>query len=122
MLSVALETRVLNALRNYTETHISDGSIDKRDELLPSDIALCRTIEQFLSIFQSATLFLEGQQATIERVLEVMEIVKEHYEISLVRRTMDSSIAFTNFIRRTINSLKPESRTQRQSLNSMLQG
>ncbi len=95
MLNVTLETKVLNALRNYTEMHISNGTIDKRDELLPSDIALCRTIEQFLSIFESATLFLEGQQATIERVLEVMEIIKEHLEISLVCHTI-IFIAFTN--------------------------
>jgi hypothetical protein len=96
MLNVALETKVLNALRNYTETHISNGTIDKRDELLPSDIVLCRTIEQFLSIFESATLFLQGQQATIERVLEVMEIIKEHLEISLVGY-MIIFIAFANF-------------------------
>ena len=97
MLNTALETKVLNALRNYTEMHISDGTIDKRDELLPSDITLCRTIEQFLSIFESATLFLEGQQATIERVLEVMEIVKEHLEISLVCYTTTNNIAITKF-------------------------
>jgi hypothetical protein len=96
MLNVALETKVLNALRNYTETHVAKGTIDKRDELSPSDIALCRAIEQFLSIFDSATLFLEGQQATIERVLEVMEIIKEHLEISLVCYTT-IFIAFTNF-------------------------
>jgi hypothetical protein len=60
MLNTTLDTRVLNALRNYTEKYISEGTIDKRDELLPSNITLCRTIEQFLSIFESATLFLEG--------------------------------------------------------------
>jgi hypothetical protein len=88
MLHIALETEVLNALRNYTEIHISDGTIDKKDELLPSDIILCRAIEQFLSIFESATLFLEGRQSTIERVLEVMDIIKEHLETSLVCRTI----------------------------------
>lgn len=98
MLHVSLEARVLNALRNYAEMHISQGTIDKRDELLPSDIALCRTIEQFLSIFESATLFLEGQQATIERVLEVIEIIKEHLKISLVYRTI-IFLAFTNLDR-----------------------
>lgn len=96
MLSVALETKVLNALRNYMETHVAKGTIDRRDELSPSDIALCRVIEQFLSIFDCATLFLEGQQATIERVLEAMEIIKEHLEISLVCYTT-IFIAFTNF-------------------------
>jgi hypothetical protein len=85
MLHVALETQVLNALRNYTEKHISEGTIDKRDELSPSDISLSRTVEQFLSVFESATLFLEGQQSTIERVLEAVEIIKEHLQISLVR-------------------------------------
>ena len=90
-----LETKVLNMLRNYTKIHISNGMINKRDELLPSDITLCCAIEQFLSIFESATLFLEGQQATIERVLEVMEIIKEHLEISLVCHVI-IFIVFTN--------------------------
>jgi hypothetical protein len=120
MLSVALETKVLNALRNYTETHVAKGTIDKRDELSPSDIALCRAIEQFLSIFDSATLFLEGQQATIERVLEAMEIIKEHLEISLVCYTT-IFIAFTNFNRQKTSSLKPESKMQRPNSTFMLQ-
>jgi hypothetical protein len=120
MLHVALETKVLNALWNYTKTHISEGTIDKRDELSPSDIALCRTIEQFLSIFKSATLFLEGQQATIERVLEVMEIIKEHLKLSLVRRTI-LFICFSNFTRKKTNSLKLELKMQRPNSTIMLQ-
>jgi hypothetical protein len=56
MLNITLETKVLNAFRNYTENYIHDGPIDKRDELLPSDIALCRAIEQFLSVFASETI------------------------------------------------------------------
>ena len=120
MLKVALETRVLNALRNYTETYISDGTIDKRDELLPSDIALCRIVEQFLSIFESATLFLEGQQATIERVLEVVEIIKEHLEISLVCYIIIFT-SFTNRNRKKIDSSKFELKMQRPSSTLMLQ-
>ena len=108
MLYVTLKTEVLNALRNYTEAHINKGTIDKRDELTPSNIALCRTIEQFLSIFKSATLFLKGQQATIERVLKVIEIIKEHLEISLVCRTI-ILITFTNLSRKKTDSLKIES-------------
>jgi hypothetical protein len=61
MLYVALETKVLDALWNYTKTHFSKDTIDKRDKLSPSDIALCCIIKQFLFIFESATLFLEGQ-------------------------------------------------------------
>ena len=120
MLHVVLETKVLNALRNYTEMHISKGTIDKRDKLSPSDIALCCTIEQFLSIFESATLFLEGQQATIERVLEVMEIIKEHLEISLVCCTI-IFISFSNFTRKKTNSLKLELKMQRLNLSFILQ-
>jgi hypothetical protein len=120
MLHVTLETEVLNALWNYTEAHINKGTIDKRDELTPPDVTLCRTIEQFLSIFESATLFLEGQQATIKRVLEVIEIIKEHLEISLVCR-MIILIAFTNLSRKKTNSLKIESNMQRLSSTSMLQ-
>jgi len=120
MLSVALKTKVLNTLRNYTETHVAKSTIDKRDELSPSNIALCRAIEQFLSIFDSATLFLERQQATIERVLEAMEIIKEHLEISLVCYTT-IFIAFTNFNRQKTSSLKPESKMQRPNSTFMLQ-
>ena len=85
MIHVALETQVLNALRNYAEKHSFEGTIDEREELSPSYIALSRTVEQFLSAFESVTIFLEGRQATIERVLEAMEIIKEHMSISLVR-------------------------------------
>jgi len=60
MLYVTLKTEVLNALWNYTKAHIRKGTINKRDKLTPSNIALCCTIEQFLSIFESATLFLKG--------------------------------------------------------------
>ena len=117
MLYVALETKVLNALWNYTKTHISKGTIDKRDKLSPSNIALYRTIEQFLSIFKSATLFLKGQQTTIERVLEVMEIIKEHLKLSLVRCT----ILFSNFTRKKTNSLKLELKMQSPNSTIMLQ-
>ncbi len=61
MLYIILKTEVLNALRNYTKAYIYKGTINKRDKLTPSNIALCRIIEQFLSIFKSATLFLKGQ-------------------------------------------------------------
>jgi len=60
MLYITLKTEVLNVLRNYTEAHIYKGTINKRDKLTPSNIALCYIIEQFLSIFKSATLFLKG--------------------------------------------------------------
>ena len=39
-------------------------------------------------MFESATLFLQGQQATIERVLEATEIIQAHLELSLVCRTI----------------------------------
>jgi hypothetical protein len=60
MLYIALETEVLNALWNYTEIYISNSTIDKKDELLLSNITFYYTIKQFLSIFESTTLFLEG--------------------------------------------------------------
>jgi len=61
MLYVILKTEVLNALWNYTKAYIHKGTINKRDKLTSSNIALCRIIEQFLSIFKSVTLFLKGQ-------------------------------------------------------------
>jgi hypothetical protein len=85
MLNVTLETDVLNAVRNYTEIHINEGSLDRKDELSPSDIVLCRTIRSFLHVFYRTTLFLEGQQATIERVLQAIDVVQEHLQQSLVR-------------------------------------
>ena len=60
MLYIILKTEVLNALQNYTEAHIYKGTINKRDKLTPSNIALCYIIEQFLSIFKSITLFFKG--------------------------------------------------------------
>ena len=60
ILYITLKTKVFNTLRNYIKAYINKGTINKRDELTPSNIALYRTIEQFLSIFKSATLFLKG--------------------------------------------------------------
>ncbi len=60
MLYIILKTEVLNALWNYTKAYIYKGIINKRDKLTPSNITLCCIIEQFLSIFKSATLFLKG--------------------------------------------------------------
>src|SRR5689334_17441157 len=80
MPNVALETSVLNAVWNYAEEHINKGTLDKKDELSPSDVVLCRTIESFLRVFHRTTLFLEGQQATIKRVLQAMEVVQEHIQ------------------------------------------
>ena len=85
MLDVALQTEVLNAIRNYTEIHINRGTFDKKDELSFSNISFYRTIKSFLYIFYRATLFLEGQQATIERVLKTMNIIYEHLQRSLIR-------------------------------------
>jgi hypothetical protein len=88
MLQTTLEEPVLNAVRNYTEHHITYGTLDKKDELSNSDIALCRTIANFLGVFDSASLYLQGQHATIERVLEATEIIQDHIEQSLVSRTI----------------------------------
>ena len=88
MLQTTLEPPILNAVRDYTERYITQGTLDRRDELSNSDIALLRTIASFLGVFDSASLFLQGQQSTIERVLEAVEIIKEHLELSLVRRTI----------------------------------
>ena len=105
MLYVILKMEVLNALQNYTKAHIYKGIINKRDKLTPFNIALCYTIEQFLSIFKSATLFLKGQQATIKQVFKVIKIIREYLKISLVCRII-ILIAFTNLSRKKTNSLK----------------
>jgi hypothetical protein len=103
MLYITLKTKVLNTLWNYTKTHILKGIINKKDKLLPSDIALCHIIKQFLFIFKSATLFLKRQQATIKQVLKVIKIIKKYLEISLACH-MRFLIAFTNLSREKTDS------------------
>lgn len=84
MIQTTLEERVLNAVRHYTEKHISEGTLDKKDDLSNTDVSLLRAIAKFLGVFDSACLFLQGQQSTIERVHEAVEIIQEHLELSLV--------------------------------------
>jgi hypothetical protein len=83
MLRTTVEDQVLNAVRNYTERQISEGTLDKRDDLGNNDIALLRTIAKFLQVIYDATLFLQGQQSTIERVLETVNILQVHMNNSL---------------------------------------
>jgi hypothetical protein len=99
MLQTTLEEPVLNAVRNYTEKHISEGSLDKRDDLSNSDVVLLRTISNFFGVFDAACLWLQGQQSTIERVLETVDIIQEHLETSLVYRTIwNSALALTRCV------------------------
>ena len=98
MLQTTLEEPVLNAVRNYTEKHIAQGTLDKKDDLSNTDIALLRTIANFLGVFDGACLWLQGQQSTIERVLEAIDIIKEHLEVSLVCRTIKNSACILTYI------------------------
>ena len=85
MLQTTLEEPVLNAVRNYTEKQIAEGTLDRRDDISNADIAVLRTISNFLGVFDGACLWLQGQQSTIERVLEAIDIIQEHLDVSLVR-------------------------------------
>ena len=96
MIKVLLQTEVTNVVRNYTARHVTSSTLDKRDELTNQDLTLLRTIKGYLEVFESATLFLQGQQATIERVYEAMDIITIHVNEFLVCRTIESSELLTN--------------------------
>ena len=96
MIKVLLQTEVTNVVRNYTARHVTSSTLDKRDELTNQDLTLLRTIKGYLEVFESATLFLQGQQATIERVYEAMDIITIHVNDFLVCRTIESSELLTN--------------------------
>jgi len=88
MIHVLLNAKILNAVRNYSEKYANEGSLDRKDCLDINDISLLRTMEEFLGVFNSACLFLQGQQATLERVYETIDIIQPHIENSLVCRTI----------------------------------
>jgi hypothetical protein len=82
ILLVALDRRT--ALEKYcqqNEEHLED------DELTPKDWRRLRTINDFLEPFQTATLYTEGDCATIDRVLFTMDVLIKHFQLSLVSMT-----------------------------------
>ena len=75
MLHVAL--KLDTALDSYTKKHFD---ILQAEYLSPTDWEKLRTISKFLSLFDRATLKTQGDQATIDVVLFVMDIIIKHFE------------------------------------------
>jgi hypothetical protein len=86
MLSVALEDRVKAGLQLYVEYY--QDSISKEDILTTSEWVHLRTIRDFLQSFYEATLFLQGDRTTLERVLESIDILEDLIQDALVCRTI----------------------------------
>ena len=59
-------------------------SIDRADVLSPQDWSQLRTIHKFLGAFKSATLKLQGNHATLDKVLNVLDILNLHVKKTLV--------------------------------------
>src|SRR5450755_1765199 len=82
MLNIALEDKVKAGLQLYVEHYQDD--ILKDDILTTSEWVHLRTIRDFLQSFHEATLFLQGDRTTLERVLESIDILKDVIQTALV--------------------------------------
>jgi len=83
MLTVALKHRV--AVDKYVEENLS---MLQKDCLNPQDWQLLRIISDFLAPFEKATLKLQGDDATLDKVLPTMDILIEHMDRALVRLSL----------------------------------
>lgn len=79
MLSVALQFDA--ALDIYTKRHLDTL---EAEYLSPTDWEKLRTTSKFLSLFERATLKTQGDQATIDNVLFVMDVIIKHFGNALV--------------------------------------
>ena len=80
MLDVALELDA--ALDSYTKKDFDTLQVEY---LSPTDWEKLRTMSKFLNLFHRATLESQGDQATIDAVLFVMDIIIRHFDQALVR-------------------------------------
>jgi hypothetical protein len=79
MLSVAIKHA--GAVDSYTKAHFDTL---KTEFLSPKDWEKLRTTSTFLHLFDRATLKTQGDQATIDNVLFVMDVIIRHFEQALV--------------------------------------
>jgi hypothetical protein len=86
MLCVALEDKVKAGLQLYVEHYEDD--FPKDDILSTSEWIHLRTIRDFLQSFHEATLFLQGDRTTLERVLESVDVLKDMIQTALVYHTI----------------------------------
>jgi hypothetical protein len=89
MLIVALEYR--SAVDKYVEEYLLTLP---KDSLTPQDWQLLRMISEFLAPFEKATRKLQGDDATLDQVLPIMNILIEHMDRALVR--LFSFLAYKN--------------------------
>jgi hypothetical protein len=98
MLSVALnEEKVKPALHSYIEKYVAEGSLDVKDVISSKQWNELRTMKDFLEIFSEATNLMQGKQATIELVLEAVDLLRDYFISSLVCRTRLFLISIINF-------------------------
>jgi hypothetical protein len=90
MIDVAIQSQIQHAITSYCEHWIQDekNPMDKRDIIQTEEWAQIRTIQKFLAPFKGATDYMQGNQATIERVLDSLDILDIHFQTSLVYRTI----------------------------------
>jgi hypothetical protein len=79
MLSVAVEHG--GAIDAYTKAHFDTL---EAEFLSPKDWEKLRTTSKFLNLFDRATLKTQGDHATIDNVLFVMDVIIKHFEQALV--------------------------------------
>ncbi|EED20078.1 hypothetical protein TSTA_033250 [Talaromyces stipitatus ATCC 10500] len=84
MLSVALEDKVKAGLQLYVEHYQDD--VSKDDILTTSEWVQLRSIHDFLQFFHEATLYLQGDHTTLERVLESIDILQ-----SIIQTTLETA-------------------------------
>jgi hypothetical protein len=75
MLAVAIEDKVKAGIQLYVEHYSKD--LHEDDLLQTEDWLQLRTIYRFLQVFFDATLFLEGHDSTIDRVLESIDTLQD---------------------------------------------
>ncbi|EED11559.1 hypothetical protein TSTA_008550 [Talaromyces stipitatus ATCC 10500] len=80
MLHVALQFD--GAINTYTKRHFA---VLKTEYLSPLDWEMLHRTSKFLSLFDRATLKTQGDQATIDNVLFVMDIIIKHFEKALIQ-------------------------------------
>ena len=96
ILSVALKDQVKAGLQLYIEHYEKD--IPTADILTTNEWIQLRTIHDFLKAFYDATLFLQGDRTTLERVLESIDTLQGIIEITQVCRTTSYYIFTNSFV------------------------
>ena len=91
MLKVAQEQVVKEALVSYVEKYGDTDTMDKKDILTPEDWNHLRTIAGHLAVFEGATLHLQGDRTTLERVSESLDVLYQWLQETLVSSRISSS-------------------------------